>query len=76
MRQIKICGETWLYKVGRKHIIIKDPMQKKIVISFPDFTGMSWYELERLSIKNRGPKITPRHIADYIKKNLTKTLTS
>lgn len=72
MRKLHINEEIWLYRIGRGHIVIKDPAGKKILTNQSDVSGVNWPELERGYWKGYFKGITPSMVKDWIIKNILK----
>jgi|GEM_PF-5758605 len=61
MRKITINGKTYLYQIGRSHLVVREVG----VIDFSKLLKMSWDDVER-GLRKKTLKITPKHVRDYI----------
>ena len=64
-RNLHIGDEVWSWRVGRTHVVIRNPERKSFIVDFSKLTGMSWQDVERGLWKN-WLHITPQMVKDHI----------
>lgn len=66
-RKITVNGQEWLFSVGKKYVVAKNPATKegrKITVSA--ITGWSWDAIER-SMHNGGTwGVRPHHVSKWL----------
>ena len=71
MRKIHIDEKVWEYKIGKSHVEIRDPNNKKFAPDFSKVTGLDWDTIERGQWEGYF-SIKPHMIKNYIEENIIK----
>jgi len=64
-RIVILDGETYEYRIGRSHVVIRHNDKKIGAPNFSELTGEKWHVIEHDSHK-RNFHLTPKHIVDWI----------
>ena len=68
-RKIIVDDKEYEYRVGRSHVVIHFEGKKISVPDFSELTGEKWHVIEHDQHKENF-RITPKHIASWIKENV------
>lgn len=72
-RKIEVDGIVWEYRMGTGNAVIRSTKITpvfKFIVNYSTLTGRSWDIIERGQRKKTSDgMVTPKHIADYIRKH-------
>jgi hypothetical protein len=73
-RKLTIGDEVWQWIAGNRAVVIYSPTDKKTVVLFTEFLGLSWDAIERYHWKNQGSdhpaNVKPGAVRKWIDKHL------